>query len=180
LTFFRTKNLSIPDFLKLSSFFEAALLRNFVLTKTKKMDRIRINQTDPAAYRAMFALDKYIENSSLSKTHWELIKIRASQLNGCSFCVDKHSKDARANGETERRIFALSCWKETPFFDEQERAILQLTEEVTLIAGRVSDETYNQAVSLLGDTYLTQVIMGIITINAWNRIGISTKMEPEL
>ena len=144
------------------------------------MNRTQINQVDPEAYKVMFGLDKYIEKSSLSKAHWELIKIRASQINGCSFCVDKHSKDARANGETERRIFALTCWKETPFFDEQERAILQLTEEVTLIAGKVSDETYDRAATLLGETYLAHVIMGIITINAWNRIGISTKMEPEL
>jgi AhpD family alkylhydroperoxidase len=144
------------------------------------MNRTQLNQSDPEAYKVMFALDKYIEKSSLSKAHWELIKIRASQINGCSFCVDKHSKDARANDETERRIFALTCWKETPFFDEQERAILQLTEEVTLIAGRVSDETYDRAAALLGDTYLAHVIMGIITINAWNRIGVSTKMEPVL
>lgn len=144
------------------------------------MNRTQINQSDPEAYKVMFALDKYIEKSSLSKAHWKLIKIRASQINGCSFCVDKHSKDARANGETERRIFALTCWKETPFFDEQERAILQLTEEVTLIAGKVSDETYDRAATVLSETYLAHVIMGIITINAWNRIGVSTKMEPEI
>jgi AhpD family alkylhydroperoxidase len=144
------------------------------------MNRKQINQADPEAYKVMFALDKYIEKSSLSKAHWELIKIRASQINGCSFCVDKHSKDALANGETQRRIFALNCWKETSFFDEQERAILQLTEEVTLIAGKVSDETYDRAATLLGETYLAHVIMGIITINAWNRIGVSTKMEPVL
>lgn len=144
------------------------------------MKRIRIPQADPAAYKAMLALDKYIESTALSKTHKELIKIRASQINGCTYCIDKHTQDARRAGETERRIYALSGWKETPFFDEQERGILQLTEEITLIAGKVSDETYHAAAAVMDETYLAQVIMAIITINAWNRIGVTTKMEPEL
>jgi AhpD family alkylhydroperoxidase len=143
-------------------------------------NRIKLLQIQPEALKAMLALDKYIENSGLTKTHRELIKIRASQINGCSYCIDKHTTDARKAGETERRIYALTSWRETPFFDDQERAILALTEEVTLIAGKVSDETYNAAGAVLEENYLAQVIMAIVAINAWNRIGVSTKLEPAI
>jgi AhpD family alkylhydroperoxidase len=152
-----------------------------VLLKTKDMNnRIKINQADPAAYKAMLALEHYVESTGLSTKHKDLIKIRASQINGCAFCIDMHTRDARKAGETEQRIYALNAWRDTPFFDEHERAILALTEEVTLIGNKVSDETYNNAASLFDEHYLAQAIMAIITINAWNRIGITTKLEPEL
>ncbi len=125
-------------------------------------------------------MEHYIESTALTTKHKDLIKIRASQINGCSYCIDMHARDARKAGETEQRIFALTAWRETPFFDEQERAVLALTEEVTLIAGRVSDETYNKAAELFDRTYLAQLIMAIITINAWNRIGVATEMAPAL
>src|SRR5215217_756181 len=144
------------------------------------MDRIKLLQADPAAYKAMLGLDKYIESTGLTKKHKELIKIRASQINGCSYCVDKHAKDARKAGETEQRIYALTVWRETPFFDQEERAILQLTEEITLIHNRVSDKAYNEAATLFSSEYLENIIMAIIAINAWNRIGVTTKLEPEL
>jgi alkylhydroperoxidase family enzyme len=89
-----------------------------------------------------------------------------------------HTKDARNAGETEQRIYALNAWRDTSYFSEQERAILALTEEVTLISDHVSDETYEQAANVLDETYLAQVILSIITINVWNRIGISTKLMP--
>jgi len=146
----------------------------------KKMSRIKINQAEPEAYKAMLAMEHYIESTALTTKHKDLIKIRASQINGCSYCIDMHARDARKAGETEQRIFALTAWRETPFFDEQERAVLALTEEVTLIAGRVSDETYNKAAELFDRTYLAQLIMAIITINAWNRIGVATEMAPAL
>ncbi|UOE47736.1 carboxymuconolactone decarboxylase family protein [Mucilaginibacter sp. SMC90] len=144
------------------------------------MNRLKINTTEPAGYRAMIALEKYIESTDLTTRHKDLIKIRASQINGCAFCVDMHTADARKAGETERRIFNISVWHEAPFFDEQERAILALTEEVTLITGRVSDETYKKAAELFDEKYLAQVIMAIITINAWNRIGVTTQLQPPL
>jgi len=144
------------------------------------MSRIKINQAEPEAYKAMLAMEHYIESTALTTKHKDLIKIRASQINGCSYCIDMHARDARKAGETEQRIFALTAWRETPFFDEQERAVLALTEEVTLIAGRVSDETYNKAAELFDRTYLAQLIMAIITINAWNRIGVATEMAPAL
>jgi AhpD family alkylhydroperoxidase len=148
--------------------------------KQKMSNRIKINQADPAAYKAMLALEHYVESTGLTTKHKDLIKIRASQINSCAYCIDMHTRDARKAGETEQRIYALNAWRETPFFDEQERAILALTEEITLISNKVSDETYNNAAALFDETYLAQIIMAIITINAWNRIGISTKMEPAL
>ncbi|SEO03561.1 alkylhydroperoxidase AhpD family core domain-containing protein [Mucilaginibacter gossypiicola] len=144
------------------------------------MNRLKINTAEPAGYRAMIALEKYIESTELTTRHKDLIKIRASQINGCAYCVDMHTTDARKAGETERRIYNISVWHEAPFFDEQERAILALTEEVTLITGRVSDETYKKAAELFDEKYLAQVIMAIITINAWNRIGVTTQLQPPL
>ncbi|WPU97186.1 carboxymuconolactone decarboxylase family protein [Mucilaginibacter sabulilitoris] len=121
---------------------------------------------------------KFIESTPLTKTHKDLIKIRASQLNGCAFCIDMHTKDARRAGETEQRIYALNAWRDTLFFTEEERAILALTEEVTLISNHVSAQTYAKAAEVLSGEYLAQVILAIITINAWNRIGITTQLIP--
>lgn len=140
--------------------------------------RINIAKVEPAGYNAILGLEKFIESTPLTRTHKELIKIRASQINGCAFCIDMHTKEARKSGETEQRIYALNAWRDTPFFSEEEQAILALTEEVTLISNHVADETYEQAEKVLGETYLAQVILAIITINAWNRIGITTKLMP--
>jgi AhpD family alkylhydroperoxidase len=140
--------------------------------------RIKIDKAEPVGYKAILGLEKFIESTPLTRTHKDLIKIRASQINGCAFCIDMHTRDARKTGETEQRIYALNAWRDTPFFSEEERAILALTEEVTLISNHVKDETYEQAVKVLSETYLAQVILAIITINAWNRIGIATNLMP--
>ena len=141
--------------------------------------RIKIDQVEPAGYKAILGLEKFIESSPLTKVHKDLIKIRASQINGCAFCIDMHTKEARKAGETEQRIYALNAWRDAPFYTEEEKAILALTEEVTLIShNHVSDATYAQAARLLGETYLAQVILSIITINVWNRIGITTQLIP--
>jgi AhpD family alkylhydroperoxidase len=140
--------------------------------------RIKIDQLEPAGYKAVLGLEKFIESTPLTRTHKDLIKIRASQINGCAFCIDMHTKEARRAGETEQRIYALNAWRDTTFFSEEERAILALTEEVTLISGHVKDETYEQAAQVFEETYLAQVIMAIITINVWNRIGITTNLIP--
>jgi AhpD family alkylhydroperoxidase len=154
-------------------------MQNFEVSKHKEMsNRIKINQADPAAYKAMMAMEHYVESSGLSNKHKDLIKIRASQINGCAFCLDMHTKEALDHGETLQRILTISVWHDTSFFDEQEKAILALTEEITLISNKVSDETYNKAAALFDESYLAQIIMAIITINAWNRIGISTQLEP--
>jgi AhpD family alkylhydroperoxidase len=142
--------------------------------------RIKIWNADPAGYKAMVTFDKYLGTTRIAPIHKYLIWIRASQMNGCSFCVDKHSKEARALGETERRIYALPVWRETPFFTPEERAMLALTEEVTLIGNQISDKTYNEAAALFDEEYLAQLYMTIIIINAWNRIGVGTGMQPAL
>ena len=141
--------------------------------------RVNINQAQPQAYKAMYALEGYLATTELSKTHKELIKIRASQINRCAFCIDMHTKDALKNGETNQRIFLLNAWRETELFSEEEKVILELTEEVTLIHNRgLSDETYNRAEQVFDQNYIAQLIMAIVTINAWNRIAISSKMQP--
>ncbi|MCF2519384.1 carboxymuconolactone decarboxylase family protein [Dyadobacter sp. CY351] len=129
---------------------------------------------DPRAYAAVRGLEKYISESGLNKIHYKLIKIRASQMNGCAFCIDKHTREARELGLSEQRIYLLNAWRETELYTEEERAILALTEEVTSIANHgVSDEVYNNAVALFGEAYTKAVVMGVITINAWNRIAIT-------
>lgn len=140
--------------------------------------RIRIKAVEPNAYKPMMALESYMAATKIDKLHKELIKIRASQINGCTYCMDQHSRDARAMGETEQRLFVLSNWRETDLFSEEEQAILAMTEEVTLIPKGVSDATYERAAKLFDEQYLAQLIMAIITINAWNRIGVSTHMIP--
>lgn len=141
--------------------------------------RMKMIEIVPEAYKAMFGLEKYINSTELSKTHRHLIKIRASQINGCAFCINMHTEDARKEGETEKRIYALNAWWDTNYFTDEERAILALTEEVTRITGRVSDETYNNAVNLLGEKYVADAIMAIVAINGWNRMSITTHLMPE-
>ncbi|MCY1234176.1 Carboxymuconolactone decarboxylase family protein [compost metagenome] len=138
--------------------------------------RVNILKTTPEAYKAMMALEKLIASTSLTPTHKELIKIRASQINGCAYCINMHTRDARKLGETEQRIYLLNAWRETKLYTEEEQAILALTEEVTLIQNHVSKETYDNARRLFDEEYLAAIIMMITTINAWNRIAISTEM----
>ena len=141
--------------------------------------RINIEKTEPAAFKAMYALANYMGTTKLSKTHGELIKIRSSQINGCAFCINMHTKDARANGETEQRIYLLNAWRETELFTEEEQVVLAMAEEITLIAnGGLSTNTYNKAKAVFDDQYIAQIIMMVVTINAWNRIAISTQLLP--
>ena len=142
--------------------------------------RIDINQLEPNACNAMFGLEKYLGSTGLNATLKELIKIRASQINGCAYCIQMHTEEALKQGETEQRIFALSAWKESPLFSETERAVLALTEEVTLISvSGLSSEIYDAALSVLGEKTLAQAIMQIVTINAWNRMSVATHMVHE-
>jgi len=143
--------------------------------------RINISKTEPKAYRAMLALEHYLNDTDLNPIHKELIKIRASQINGCAYCLNMHTKDARKLGETEQRIYMLNAWKEAyDLYTEEEKVILAMTEEITLISkSGLSDETYKKAVALFTENQIAQLIMAIITINAWNRIGISSELKPE-
>jgi AhpD family alkylhydroperoxidase len=134
--------------------------------------------TDKAAYKALLGLEGYLQNISLNKIQKELIKIRASQINGCAFCLDMHTKDAMKYGETPQRIFLLNAWREAKeFFTEEEQVILEMTEEITLISQKgLTEETYYKAKQVFDEATIAQIIMAIITINAWNRIGISTHL----
>ena len=140
--------------------------------------RMNLKNVEAAGYKAMLAFENYLNTLPLTTVHKDLIKIRASQLNNCSYCIDMHTRDARNAGEREQRIYALTAWRETPFFTPDEQAVLALTEEVTLISQRVSDRTYDDAISALGESYTAQVIMAAIGINAWNRIGVALNMAP--
>jgi AhpD family alkylhydroperoxidase len=142
--------------------------------------RVIISEVEPQAYEVMFGFEKYLEKSNLNASLKELIKIRVSQINGCAFCINLHTKDARKMGETEQRIYALNAWRETSFFSETEKAVLALAEEMTFINKGVSEQTYNNAAKLMDEVTLSQTIMAIITINAWNRIAITTHQQPVL
>lgn len=139
--------------------------------------RIKIQDVQPAAWKAMYGLETYLTSTEVSKTHKELIKIRASQINACAFCIDLHTTDAIKNGETTKRIFLLNAWKETDIFSEEEKVVLAIAEEITLIhLGGLSDKTYQKAKTIFSESYIAQLIMVAVTINAWNRIAISTQL----
>jgi AhpD family alkylhydroperoxidase len=141
-------------------------------------NRINISKTKPEAVKGLMVIGGYLAHSTLDKKLKELIKIRASQINGCAYCIDMHTQDARKMGETEKRIYLLNAWKETDLYTEEERAALQLTEEITLIShGGVSDATYERAVALFGEEQYVQLTMAIVAINAWNRLAISGHYE---
>lgn len=140
-------------------------------------NRISIKDIEPEAYKTMMALENYTKAIQVDPKLKELIKIRASQINKCAYCIDMHTEYAIKLGETERRIFALTAWLESHQFSEHERIVLQLTEEITAISNHgVSDETYNQVINIFGEKITAQLIMQIILINSWNRIAIATKM----
>lgn len=140
------------------------------------MSRKSINDIEPEGFKAVLGMEEYMRKSTLPKLLLELIKVRASQLNGCAYCLDMHTQEALELGETQRRLFAIAAWHESPLFTEEERAVLQLTEEVTLIGDAgVSDETYNAVLNFFGEKGIAQIIMQIIVINTWNRIAVSTQ-----
>ena len=141
-------------------------------------ERFNLSKADPKAFEAMLGLEKYIAGSGLDKKLYELIKTRASQINGCAFCLNMHTRDALKLGETAQRLFLLDAWRETTLFTAKERAVLALTEAMTLIAdspGPVSDEVYAAAKEQLTDKELAAVIMAVVAINGWNRIAITSR-----
>ena len=141
--------------------------------------RLNYAKAAPGAYRAMSQLEHYIRSCGLEASLIELVKIRASQINGCAFCIDMHTKDARAAGESEQRLYLLSAWRESPFYSERERAALEWAEAVTLIAeDHVPDEVYATVRPHFSDEELVNLTLAISTINAWNRFAISFRSEP--
>ncbi|HEY9168993.1 MAG TPA: carboxymuconolactone decarboxylase family protein [Lutibacter sp.] len=140
-------------------------------------NRINLSEVDPKAYEAMIGLEKYLAQSGLDKTLYELIKTRASQINGCAFCINMHTRDAMAIGETAQRLFLLDAWRETNLYSEKERAVLALTEAMTsLTNGQVPDAIYKNAAAHLTQNEMAAVIMAVVAINGWNRIAITTRM----
>lgn len=138
--------------------------------------RKNIKELDVTAYEAMLNLENWSKNCELPTLQKELIKIRASQINGCAYCVDMHTEIALKLGETTRRIIAISVWHESHLFTNEERILLKLTEEITLISKKgLTDETYINCINCFGEKLTAQIIMIITTINTWNRIIISTK-----
>lgn len=143
-------------------------------------DRIRIDQLEPSSYQPMVGLENYLGQTEIEPSLKELIKLKASIINKCAYCIQMHTAQARQQGETEQRLYAIPAWQESPLFTEVERAVLKLTEEVTQISIEgVNDETYDKCIALLGENKVAQCIMQIVTINAWNRIALSTKLYHE-
>lgn len=140
------------------------------------MKRINILQDDPQALEAMLGLERYASNSGLEPKLYELIKTRASQINGCAYCLNMHTRDAMKIGESLQRLLLLNAWRETELFTPKERAALALAEAVTLVTvGHVSDEVYKEAAEYLTEKELIAVIMATVTINSWNRIAIACR-----
>lgn len=141
--------------------------------------RIEYGQAAPDAVAAMRALETCVKRSGLDAVLLELVKTRASQLNGCAYCIDMHTKEARAAGESEQRLYGLSAWREAPFYSERERAALKWTEAVTQVsAGDVSDQVFESVRPHFSDKQLVDLTLAIIAINGWNRLAIAFRTVP--
>ena len=142
-------------------------------------ERLDYAAVAPGVMKAMRGLQEYINTTNLEPLLLELVKVRASQINGCAYCVDMHTKDARALGETEQRLYALSVWRETPFYTEHERAALEWTESLTLLSEtHVPDEVYEAVREHFTEKELADLTLAVILINGWNRFGVSFRDVP--
>ncbi len=140
--------------------------------------RLDVPKVAPEVYRAMSALEACVHQSGLESSLLELVKTRASQINHCAYCLDMHTKDARAHGETEQRLYTLPAWRETPFFTERERAALAWTESLTLVAEtQVPDDVYDVARQHFSEKELADLTLAIVAINGWNRLAIAFRKE---
>lgn len=139
--------------------------------------RVNIEKTLPQAYKAMYHLSITLNKTTLSPIQKHLLKIRASQINGCAFCINMHTQEALKDGETQQRIFLLNAWRETDLFTAEEKALLAVSEEITLISQHgVSDATYQTAASFFSEEVIAEIIMATVLINAWNRIAVTTQL----
>jgi AhpD family alkylhydroperoxidase len=153
----------------------------FFLKEMVMQARIDLTKVNPGAMKAMLGLEGYVRHSTMEKEEklLHLIKMRASQINGCAYCLDMHSKDARALGETEQRLYGLNAWRETPFYTDRERAALEWTEAVTQVSeGHVPDEVFARVREHFSEAELVDLTMAVVTINAWNRLAISFRSVP--
>jgi AhpD family alkylhydroperoxidase len=145
-------------------------------TMTPRIDHRKV---EPGVMRAMLALQHVVDESGLEPSLLGLVEVRASQINGCAYCIDMHTKDARARGETEQRLFLLDAWRESPFYSPRERAALAWTEAVTRVAdGHVPDDVFEQARAVFDESELVKLTLAIVTINSWNRLSISFRAVP--
>ena len=140
-------------------------------------ERLNMQKVCPDAYEGILKMEEYLSQTALKPEHKELIKLRASLINNCAYCIDMHSRDLKAKGESEYRLYLVSAWKETHLFSEEEKLIFTITEELTLLSnGGLHDDTYNKAIAIFGEDYLSHIIVAVCTINVWNRIAVATNM----
>ena len=141
--------------------------------------RIDLIQTTPGIIHAMLGIERQVQKAGLDNRLLDLVRMRASQINGCAYCLDMHSKDARAHGETEQRLYGLSAWREAPYYSARERAALEWTEALTLVADTdVSDEIYNRVRAQFGEAELAHLTLAVVSINGWNRLNIAVRTVP--
>jgi AhpD family alkylhydroperoxidase len=141
--------------------------------------RFNYLKSAPGVYKVMLAQVQYLRESGLEESLIALIDLRASQINGCAYCLDMHSKDLRAMGDTEQRLYSLEAWRECPYYTDRERAALEWTEALTLITnGRVSDEVYDRVRKHFNEKELSDLSLAIVTINGWNRLNIAARTIP--
>ncbi|WP_221410986.1 carboxymuconolactone decarboxylase family protein [Elizabethkingia sp. JS20170427COW] len=144
------------------------------------MSRLNYYEVDAKSIKGLLEIEKYVHQSGLEPSLYELVKIRASQINGCAYCLNMHTRDARKAGETEQRIYLLSAWRETELYTEREKAALEWTEAMTLIAGKpIPDEIYNQLSQHFSESEIVALSMAIVAINSWNRLAISFEKKLE-
>jgi AhpD family alkylhydroperoxidase len=141
--------------------------------------RINLMQVNPGILKAMFGLERQVRQSGLEPRLLDLVRMRASQINRCAYCLDMHSKDARAAGETEQRLYGLEAWRETPYYSARERAALEWTEAVTLVAGTgVPDDVYQRVREQFSEEELAQLTLAVVAINGWNRLNVAARTVP--
>src|SRR3954451_11354604 len=141
--------------------------------------RINVMTVNPAIVHAMLGLEKQVSKGGLDNTLLNLVRMRASQINGCAFCLDMHSKDARAAGETEQRLYGLNAWRETPYYSARERGALEWTEALTLVTqGHVPDEVYERVRQEFSEDELAHLSLAIVAINGWNRLNVAARTVP--
>jgi AhpD family alkylhydroperoxidase len=141
--------------------------------------RIDLMHVNPGIMHAMLGLERQVQKSGLDGKLLDLVRMRASQINGCAYCLDMHSKDARANGETEQRLYGLSAWRETPYYSDRERAALEWTEALTLVTeGHVPDEVFERVRRQFSEDELAHLSLAIVAINGWNRLNVAVRTVP--
>jgi AhpD family alkylhydroperoxidase len=141
--------------------------------------RIDLMHVNPGVFQAMLGLERQVRKAGLDRRLLDLVHMRASQINGCAYCLDMHSKDARANGETEQRLYGLEAWRETPYYSARERAALEWNEALTLVAEtHVPDDVYDRVREQFSEEELVHLTLAVVAINGWNRLNIAARTVP--